>query len=252
MSVSSAAQALCDYAIAQVKNGSIYVLGSQGQTGAQITEPWIRMREHYNASNIKRAIALWKARLAAGHTSLCAYDCSGLIVKWLIDNGYLSGDKNANGLFYDECRQITKAELRAGDLVFRKYVTNSRMYHVGIYIGDGTVVHSKGRDVGVVREKFSSTYWTRYGRLKALLVGESNTENCITRLLKKGKTGDDVELVQDKLLALGYDLGKWGADGDFGSMTYKAVRKFQSDNDLDVDGVVGEQTCKAFGLIWKG
>jgi peptidoglycan hydrolase-like protein with peptidoglycan-binding domain len=41
--------------------------------------------------------------------------------------------------------------------------------------------------------------------------------------LKKGKEGNDVKLLQEKLLKLGFDLGPWGADGDFGSSTENAV-----------------------------
>jgi peptidoglycan hydrolase-like protein with peptidoglycan-binding domain len=54
--------------------------------------------------------------------------------------------------------------------------------------------------------------------------------------------GDDVRAVQQRLL----DLGYWqvGAiDGVFGPQTEVAVRTFQEENGLQVDGVVGPQTC---------
>lgn len=54
-----------------------------------------------------------------------------------------------------------------------------------------------------------------------------------------------VKLVQKRLIELGYDLGIWGADGDFGSKTFEAVIKFQKDRSLLVDGIVGQQTYKA-------
>ena len=40
----------------------------------------------------------------------------------------------------------------------------------------------------------------------------------------------------------GYDLGKWGADGDFGKQTEKAVKQFQKDWNMKQDGVVGKDT----------
>ena len=47
------------------------------------------------------------------------------------------------------------------------------------------------------------------------------------------------------LIDLGYDVGSDGADGDFGTNTEKAVRKFQTDNNLFVDGEVGDETWPA-------
>ena len=60
--------------------------------------------------------------------------------------------------------------------------------------------------------------------------------------LQKGATGDDVRSLQNKLISLGYDLGEYGADGDFGDMTDKAVRQFQKDHGLAEDGIVGDDT----------
>ena len=66
-----------------------------------------------------------------------------------------------------------------------------------------------------------------------------------SRTLRNGNEGADVKELQNLLLQLGYDLGKWGADGDFGDMTEMAVREFQMDNNMEVDGIVGEETVKA-------
>ena len=53
--------------------------------------------------------------------------------------------------------------------------------------------------------------------------------------------GDDVQLVQERLLALGYtEVGT--PDRVFGSLTDQAVHLFQEVNNLEVDGVVGQNT----------
>ena len=62
--------------------------------------------------------------------------------------------------------------------------------------------------------------------------------------LKRGDKGDSVKYLQTLLIARGYDLGKWGADGDFGSATEAAVKRFQRDWDLKQDGVVGKDTWR--------
>ena len=57
---------------------------------------------------------------------------------------------------------------------------------------------------------------------------------------KVGTRGDTVQAIQEKLNKLGYNVGK--ADGVFGEQTKAAVIKFQKDNGLTVDGIVGNQT----------
>lgn len=56
----------------------------------------------------------------------------------------------------------------------------------------------------------------------------------------------DVRTVQNKLAALGYDPGP--ADGIPGPRTFQAVRQFQQNQGLEVDGIVGPATLKALGL----
>ena len=49
-----------------------------------------------------------------------------------------------------------------------------------------------------------------------------------TRVLTNGSTGSDVTAMQKALAGLGYDLGRYGVDGDFGDDTEAAVRTFQA------------------------
>ena len=52
----------------------------------------------------------------------------------------------------------------------------------------------------------------------------------------------DAQYIQKALIYLGYSCGSSGADGYFGAGTAAAVKRFQSDNNLDVDGRVGPAT----------
>lgn len=57
--------------------------------------------------------------------------------------------------------------------------------------------------------------------------------------LKKGDKGEDVKAMQTKLIAAGYSCGSYGADGSFGPATDAAVRQFQKDMGIEVDGIFG-------------
>ena len=74
--------------------GDIYVWGAQGET--DITEKWIRRRET-GEKNAERAIALWEKRKAEGRSPIAAFDCSGLIVKFLLDNKLIKSDMSSRG-----------------------------------------------------------------------------------------------------------------------------------------------------------
>ncbi|NJM70458.1 MAG: peptidoglycan-binding protein [Scytonema sp. RU_4_4] len=63
-------------------------------------------------------------------------------------------------------------------------------------------------------------------------------------ILKRGSTGEHVEHLQHDLSLLGYELK---IDGIFGPATENAVKKFQQDNNLTVDGIVGPQTGRLIG-----
>lgn len=64
------------------------------------------------------------------------------------------------------------------------------------------------------------------------------------RLLTWGSTGDDVKKLQKTLLNQGYTQVRV-ADGVYGEWTYNAVRAFQKDHGLAVDGIAGKNTQNA-------
>lgn len=61
-------------------------------------------------------------------------------------------------------------------------------------------------------------------------------------VLRRGSKGNTVKELQEKLLAAGERLPRFGADGDFGKETEDAVKAFQSKHKLTVDGIAGPQT----------
>ena len=75
--------------------------------------------------------------------------------------------------------------------------------------------------------------------------GSTNVGNSDNAVLKRGSKGTAVKALQNILILLGYDCGRWGADGEYGSDTEKAVRELQKDHDLPVTGSVDEKTLEA-------
>lgn len=63
--------------------------------------------------------------------------------------------------------------------------------------------------------------------------------------LRRGDEGEDVRELQRALIALGYDCGSYGADGDYGADTEKAVKAYQTNRRLTVDGIAGDKTLAA-------
>lgn len=72
----------------------------------------------------------------------------------------------------------------------------------------------------------------------------TKTEVCTVevKVLRKGASGENVKALQILLIGRGYSCGSYGADGSFGAATDKAVRAFQKDKGLSVDGICGPKT----------
>jgi peptidoglycan hydrolase-like protein with peptidoglycan-binding domain len=60
--------------------------------------------------------------------------------------------------------------------------------------------------------------------------------------LRRGSTGNDVKVLQERLNQFGFKLA---VDGIFGYITEGAVKQFQQDHHLVVDGIVGSMTWNA-------
>ena len=60
--------------------------------------------------------------------------------------------------------------------------------------------------------------------------------------LRNGSKGSDVKKLQQALVDAGYNVGSSGVDGIYGANTAAAVKKYQKDKGLSVDGIAGKQT----------
>jgi len=68
-------------------------------------------------------------------------DCSGFVYNALKDAGYKIGRTTAQG-YRSHGTSVNKADMQPGDLVF--FGKNNNASHIGIYIGNGQMIHSSG------------------------------------------------------------------------------------------------------------
>ncbi len=249
----------------QVGNHSIYVWGGQGEMLKTTSDSKIRNMET-STGNANRAIAQKNKVVAAGDGDVARlFDCSGLIVYWLMKEGLLGYDTTANGL-RNLCTKIGGREgIKKGDFVFR--VSNGNAYHVGVVVDDSlNVIEAKGRDEGVVKRALNASgtsYWNAYGRPDRFFAGSVPDEPTpepaptsrpgLSRTLKLSTPymrGDDVQQAQRFLINAKCGVGSTGADGVFGGATKEAVEKYQEVKGLKVDGKIGQKTWESFGGKW--
>ena len=71
---------------------------------------------------------------------------------------------------------------------------------------------------------------------------EGETVMVETIMIRLYTSGNAVRTLQAALKDRGYDIGWYGTDGICGDATVRAIRKFQQDNGLDIDGICGPKT----------
>ena len=96
-----------------------------------------------------------------GSSPSTSFDCSGF-VSWVINhcgNGWNVGRQTANGLM-GKCDIIPKSEAKPGDLIFfQKTYNTSGASHVGIYVGNGMMIHC-GSPISYA--SIETTYWRQH------------------------------------------------------------------------------------------
>lgn len=87
--------------------------------------------------------------------------------------------------------------------------------------------------------EFSNTNTQCPGIDMSKIRNELRGETSSMSILRKGDKGEGVKKLQKDLLLVGEALPRFGADGDFGEETEKAVKSFQSKHRLTEDGIAG-------------
>ena len=185
------------------------------------------------------------------------YDCSSAVITAWENAGVPVKTKGATytgnmlGVFTANGFEVVthKVNLNTGSGLKRGDVLLNTTHHTAMYCGNGKEVEASINEKGTAhggkpgdqtgKEFLIRSYrnypWTHVLRYTGGETAQTSKRN----YLMKGDTGAAVKTMQLMLIELGYSCGTAGADGDFGTNTDKALKKFQKANGLEVDGKYG-------------
>ena len=231
-----------------------------GTTGRTVTQSLLdsKFKSYYSKNGWSRS-AFDKATKGWVKAKKTVCDCQG------VEDYYSKADTNANGNYSKYCtdKGLVSAISRPwviGEAVFNG--SSSKKTHVGWVCGfkpDGEplIMHERGLKYGFVVTTLSQFSWKyrglmtkRYSYEAAQKQPTTSGAFVFTRQLKYGCKGDDVIELKKLLIAEGYAKGltvDTSSSGNFYGSTRTAVKNYQRDNGLKVDGVAGPKTYKALG-----
>lgn len=239
----------------------VYVYGGNGETIIILLPKICNMEE--SIGDVDRVLTLLQKRLLREVSiyEIRGVDCSGLAIRFLLDNGIITYDMTANGLYEyivgtdkkpAHGKEIPLKDVKAGDYLFMGSDTNK--HHVGYAISEKYAIESQNHDVGVVETSISERGWKYAARPDWYIYDEKKPvlKRELYYIKENPMTGNDVKNCQELLIQKGYNPGI--VDGIFGKNTEIAVKNFQDDEKLDIKrlGTVGKKTATALGFIWEG
>lgn len=190
-----------------------------------------------------------------GHT---VADCSGLFDWAFRELNGIDIYHGSNTIWNKYCtakgelkkgKRTDGKELKPGTAIFTHNTNTDVRGHIGLYIGDGWVIEASGTINGVIKSKITISKWVEWGELKGVNyeaapadVITDPEENMTYGTIRRGDKGPVVKYAQQLLMKAGYDLPKFGADGQYGAETVAAVKAFQKKNGLSQDGIIGPRT----------
>lgn len=244
------------YAAYKRKDG--YIMGATGQNPKKwATTSWWFAQYKNNAKQYKQAL-YWRDHAQR------VWDCNGLAEGLYKDYSGTNIDTKARYNYAQWCdpkgKGLIPAKYRVPGAAIFWGDTASSIHHVAYLYkpveagkpgGDWYIIEARGVMYGVVMTKLNArkpNFWgwmTKYFEYDQPETHATDSPATGNRTLRNGSEGEDVKAMQTNLIRLGYDCGKWGADGDFGDATEQALKKFQEEHGLTADGVYGEKTREA-------
>lgn len=147
----------------------------------------------------------------------------------------------------------TDRNFQSGDIIYYDWDISGDADHVGIIekVAGNTLTVIEGNNGNYPNDRVrrreinsASSLIFGYARPKYPVTGSANGSDVNISLptVRNGDTGNVVKILQLALVAYEYNIGKCGADGDFGFDTESAVKQFQKRSCIAVDGIVGKDT----------
>lgn len=222
-----------------------------------------RQRKNQYTQGADRIYFFGKPDNQPGNTTQAGFsDCSSSVRAAIraasgIDIGYNTDNQLRNrgrGIIVDQPNGVPDAaKLRPGDCLY--FGGNSAHIfgagHVEMYAGEGKL-WGHGGGVGPYQSDMAKYCKRRPCIMVVRWIVGDDPEPEPKPTLRRGDTGDAVRRMQLMLIDCDYDLGRWGADGDFGPDTEIAVMLFQAEHNLTPDGVCGPRTWAALENLASG
>ena len=211
------------------------------------------------------------------------YDCSSAVIQAWQDAGVPVKSKGATYtgnmyLVFKACgfEDVTASvNLSNGSGLQRGDVLLNHVHHTAMYCGNGQLVQASINEFGSTvggqtgdqtdREFYIRSYYNYPWDDVLRYVGSDEDGEVIDDVVsawkmrelyyKPGQSlmkGNDVKVVQNILLCLDYNLGSDGADGEYGIKSKAAVMSFQSEHNLEADGICGIKTYKSLFNVFLG
>lgn len=251
---------LAESALKVAKNyKTLYVLGCFGAPLTEVNKSRWKKEYAYNRRSDR------SPKIDAARADTFGFDCvcfiKALLWGWSGDPNHVYGGTAyaSNGVpdigegeMINACAMVSTdfSSIEPGEVVWLPG-------HIGIYVGDGLVAEATpawkdgvqitacNRDI----PGYNRRDWVRHGKLPWITYTGTSEKPVISpvdgvqlRTLRQGDHGEDVRAMQILLMGRGEALPKYGADGDFGEETKKALEYFQADNNLNENGICGNIT----------
>lgn len=219
-----------------------------------------RLKKNSYTQGAKRTYFFGYPDNSPGNTAQAGYsDCSAAVMKAIKAASGISiggntsaqiNNRNKLGRIVHETDGYypDESKLLPGDCLYFKGNTSHPLDvgHVEMYTG-ANECYGHGSGTGPTKKdlkaycKSRATSARRYFMAIRWIQDDAATEDGES-VLSYGSTGEDVKIMQLALIALGYDLGTYGADGDFGPATRAALIAFQENVRLSATGVYDAET----------
>lgn len=227
-----------------------------------IAKKEVGVKESPAGSNLVKYNTAYYGRAVQGSNyAWCAVFLWWVFKQAGLSNLYYGGKKTAYCPalldYYKQQGRIIKSDFKPGDIVFFNFSGGKTPKHVGIIQKvngnklttiEGNTGVGNDANGGAVMQRTRYTYqvvgvarpaYTPKSTTTAT-AGGKNTVEITLNVLKSGSKGDTVKALQILLNGYGYSCGT--ADGQFGSKTVAALKKYQKAQGLTADGIAGAKT----------